>query len=156
MQLQKTIDQVAVREQVAGQARKLWKAEVARKDLHGRLCQIESPVFPVGASAHPACMRLTGVKDEQCLVVRLLDVAAALDDRPAGLGDGNHKRLMHMQWEFVRREQRMHQAQAGIGRIDPETGHIFRIATWHSSTFRRLSPRARVSWMGAAVDNCSD
>src|SRR5688572_16349148 len=79
VQIQKRVDQIGIREQVPRETGKLGPSQVKGQPLHGRLRQIEGPVLPMRAATQPPRMGFAGIKHEERLVMRLLDLPAAFD-----------------------------------------------------------------------------
>src|SRR5689334_22355941 len=88
MHRQEARDQIRIAEHVAREIGHRFDPE-ARSDLIERgLGKVHRAILPALAPAHPSCVRLGRIEDEQRRRMRLLDLAAAADHRSALLRYG--------------------------------------------------------------------
>ena len=148
---EEAVDEVGIEEHVPREIGHLLDAEAVRHLIERRLGEVERPIPPALAPAHPAGVGLGRIEDEQRRGMRLLDLAAALDHRAALLGDGDDQRFVRVRRVFVGREVGTQQAEAGQMPVPPVLRRVPGIEARHARKYPGLAILANTGGTGVST-----
>src|SRR5260370_9014960 len=117
---EEAVDEVGIEKYVPREVRYLFDTKPVGHLIERRLREVERPITPTLAPAHPTGVRLGRVEREQRRRMRLLDLTAALDHRTALLGDGHNQPFLRVRGIFMGREVGAQQAGAGQMPVPPD------------------------------------